>query len=418
MERQTIYVFSDWQAGTPPQLMGKLYIQPVRGKEVFAFEFELDWLKSQDLRLLDPDLQFSLGAQYTAPGQSNFGLFLDSAPDRWGRQLIRRREVIRARQQGRPAVPLQESDYLLGVYDETRMGAIRFRLSLDGEFVSSDRAMAAPSWASLRELEAASRNFEDESQSDIEHEKWLSMLIAPGSSLGGARPKANVLDSEDNLWIAKFPSRADSFDISAWEMVTYQLAKQVGLNLPECRLERFSKTGATFLSRRFDRRGKQRLHFASAMTLLGQKDGTDYQSGITYLELAEFIRRYSAQPKADLWELWRRIVFNIAVKNTDDHLRNHGFLLSPQGWRLSPAYDLNPNPDGVGLSLNISENDNSLDFELALEVSPLFEVSADLAAAFIQQTKTAIKEWRKIAERYGLGRFELMEMAPAFESGI
>ena len=264
MERKTVYVYSDWHADATPQLMGELQIQIVRRKEIFAFEFKPAWLKSNDTRILDPDLQLFAGPQYAAGNKNNFGLFLDSSPDRWGRQLMRRREAIRARNEERSPSPLQESDYLLGVYDETRMGAIRFKLSPNGEFVNNDRAMAAPPWTSLRELEAASRNYEDESQSDNEHERWLSMLIAPGSSLGGARPKANVLDPEGNLWIAKFPSRADSADTGAWEMVVHQLARQVGLRLPECRLDKFSKNGSTFLTRRFDRNGNRRIHFASA----------------------------------------------------------------------------------------------------------------------------------------------------------
>ena len=327
---------------------------------------------------------------------------------------MRRREAIRARNEERSPSPLQESDYLLGVYDETRMGAIRFRLSPDGEFVNNDRAMAAPPWTSLRELEAASRNYEDESQSDSEHEKWLSMLIAPGSSLGGARPKANVLDPEGNLWIAKFPSKADSTDIGAWEMVTHQLARQVGLRLPECRLDKFSKNGSTFLTKRFDRNGNRRIHFASAMTLLGKTDGADYQDGTSYLDIAKFIMQYGAQPEADLRELWKRIVFSIAVKNTDDHLRNHGFLLTPQGWILSPAYDINPNPNGAGLALNISENDNALDFDLAREVASLFRIDTDAADSFIRQTEESIQNWRKIADRCALSRPAQDDMASAF----
>ena len=327
---------------------------------------------------------------------------------------MRRREAIRARNEERSPSPLQESDYLLGVYDETRMGAIRFKVSPDGEFVNNDRAMAAPPWTSLRELEAASRNYEDESQSDNEHEKWLSMLIAPGSSLGGARPKANVLDPEGNLWIAKFPSRADSADTGAWEMVAHQLARQVGLRLPECRLEKFSRNGSTFLTRRFDRNGNRRIHFASAMTLLGKTDGADYQDGTSYLDIAKFIMQYGAQPEADLQELWKRIVFSIGVKNTDDHLRNHGFLLAPQGWTLSPAYDINPNPDGTGLALNISENDNALDFDLARDVASLFRIDTNTADSFIRQTEESIQNWRKIADRCALSRSAQDDMASAF----
>lgn len=414
MERKTVYVYSDWHVDAIPRLMGELQIQTVRRKEIFAFEFNSTWLKSNDTRILDPDLQLFAGPQYAAGDKNNFGLFLDSSPDRWGRQLMRRREAIRARNEERSPSLLQESDYLLGVYDETRMGAIRFRLSPDGEFVNNDRAMAAPPWTSLRELEAASRNYEDESQADSEHEKWLSMLIAPGSSLGGARPKANVLDLEGNLWIAKFPSKADSVDIAAWEMVVHRLARQVGLCLPECRLEKFSKNGSTFLTRRFDRNGNRRIHFASAMTLLGKIDGTDYQDGTSYLDIAKFIMQYGAQPDADLRELWKRIVFNIAVKNTDDHLRNHGFLLAPQGWILSPAYDINPNPNGTGLALNISENDNALDFDLAREVAPFFRIDINTADSFIKQTEKSIQNWRTIAAHYELSRSMQDDMASAF----
>ena len=222
MERKNVYVYSDWHVDATPQLMGELQIQIVRRKEIFAFEFNPAWLKSNDTRILDPDLQLFAGPQYAAGDKNNFGLFLDSSPDRWGRQLMRRREAIRARNEERSPSPLQESDYLLGVYDETRMGAIRFRLSPDGEFVNNDRAMAAPPWTSLRELEAASRNYEDESQSDNEHEKWLSMLIAPGSSLGGARPKANVLDPEGNLWIAKLSH-------TNWQGKSASACRSVGL---------------------------------------------------------------------------------------------------------------------------------------------------------------------------------------------
>ena len=414
MERKTVYVYSDWHVDAIPRLMGELQIQTVRRKEIFAFEFNSTWLKSNDTRILDPDLQLFAGPHYAAGDKNNFGLFLDSSPDRWGRQLMRRREAIRARNEERSPSLLQESDYLLGVYDETRMGAIRFRLSPDGEFVNNDRAMAAPPWTSLRELEAASRNYEDDSQSDSEHEKWLSMLIAPGSSLGGARPKANVLDLEGNLWIAKFPSKADSVDIAAWEMVVHRLARQVGLCLPECRLEKFSKNGSTFLTRRFDRNGNRRIHFASAMTLLGKIDGTDYQDGTSYLDIAKFIMQYGAQPDADLRELWKRIVFNIAVKNTDDHLRNHGFLLAPQGWILSPAYDINPNPNGTGLALNISENDNALDFDLAREVAPFFRIDINTADSFIKQNEKRIQNWRTIAAHYELSRSMQDDMASAF----
>jgi len=411
---KNIFVYAHWSDLESPVLMGVLTARTTRGKEIFSFEFDPAWLKSSSPFLLDPDLQFYPGRQYVDPGKCNFGIFLDSSPDRWGRQLMRRREALLARREDRKVRVLLESDYLLEVHDETRMGALRFKLEDSGEFVSHEAELPVPPWTSLRELEAACRNYEAEAGSDSEHEKWLAMLLAPGSSLGGARPKANVRDNDGELWIAKFPSRADSGNTGAWEMVAHELAKRAGLNLPICRLEQFSRHGGTFLTRRFDRQGKKRVHFASAMTLLGHNDGDNYSTGCSYLELAQFIIRHSAAPNDDLSELWRRIVFNIAVANTDDHLRNHGFLLTSQGWRLSPAYDLNPIPDGSGLALNISMDDNSLDFALALSIAPQFRVKLPQAREIIDQVKTSVSHWQEIAAQLKIPRSEIENMAPAF----
>lgn len=409
-----IYVYADWEELKAPARMGCLHSQLARGKEIFSFEFDPEWLQARSALTLDPDLQMYSGRQYADSGKHGFGLFLDSAPDRWGRQLMRRREAIRARHENRPVRQLHESDYLLGVHDRTRMGALRFALAEPGDFLDHDFELSAPPWTSLRELEAACRHYEDESPSDNEHEIWLNMLLAPGSSLGGARPKANVLDTAGNLWIAKFPSRADHSNTGAWEMVAYELARKIGLTVPECRIERFSKHGSTFLTRRFDRRAGKRIHFASAMTLLGRSDGDDYSSGCSYLDLAQFIVRQGARPTEDLQELWRRIVFSIAVSNTDDHLRNHGFLLTPQGWILSPAYDINPDPRGSGLSLNISEDDNALDFDLALSIAPLFRFDMTQAKDQLAIIKNTVSHWREIALKLRISRMETETMALAF----
>ncbi|MEI8245485.1 MAG: HipA domain-containing protein [Lentisphaerota bacterium] len=414
---KTIFAYAHWPEWQAPVLMGRLNVQSIRGKEIFSFEFTPDWLNLNAARMLDPDLQFYPGRQYAESGKSNFGLFLDSAPDRWGRQLMRRREAIRARRENRPVSQLTESDYLLEVHDITRMGALRFKLDESGEFVNHDSELPAPPWTLLRELEAACRHYEAEAPDD-EHEKWLAMLLAPGSSLGGARPKANVMDNDGNLWIAKFPSRDDAVNTGAWEMVAHELARQSGLKLPECRIEQFSRHGSTFLTRRFDRDGGKRIHFASAMTLLGRTDGDNYSAGCSYLDLAKFIVQHGASPNEDLTELWRRIVFNIAVSNTDDHLRNHGFLLTPQGWILSPAYDINPTPHGGGLTLNISMNDNSLDFELALSVAPQFRVNTTEAQATVKTIKDAVSRWQDIALKLKIPRREIETMAPAITSTL
>jgi len=420
MASKIIYVFADWIGLSGPVLMGALRVEQTRGNEVFSFEYEKKWLTSKDVVALDPDLSLYSGPQYLADEKPNFGLFLDSSPDRWGRVLMRRREAVLARIEGRPQNTLMSSDYLLGVYDEHRMGALRFKESLDGPFLNDNKEMSAPPWTSLHDLEYASLKLEeDDSVDDPDYLKWLNLLTAPGSSLGGARPKASVLDTEGHLWIAKFPSINDSVDVGAWEMVVHELATKAQIHVPEAMLLNFSGKQNTFLSKRFDRTSENdRIHFASAMTLLGCKDGDDYQNGKSYLDIAGFIFQHGEKDyiQTDLEELWRRIVFNISVRNTDDHLRNHGFLLGKNGWRLAPAYDVNPVSTGTGLTLNISDEDNSLNLDLALEVAEYFRIEKNRATQIIHQIQTVVSSWRMLASKYGLSRREQELMASAFES--
>jgi serine/threonine-protein kinase HipA len=397
-----------------PELLGRLTAQSIRGKEVFSFAFDEGWLKSHPGHFLDPDLQPYTGPQYSA--KADFGLFMDASPDRWGRKLMLRREALRARKAGEKPRALQESDFLLGVYDLTRMGALRFRLTPDGEFQNNDLGMAAPPWARLRELEEASHHLDNDLPAS-EHERWLSMLLAPGSSLGGARPKACVTSPDGRLWMAKFPAKHDLHDTSAWEAVAMRMAHDIGIQVPETKLEVFSHHGSTFLARRFDRTSTgQRIHFASAMTLLGKSDGADADSGCSYLDLAELIVQISARPNEDLRDLWTRMAFSIAISNTDDHLRNHGFLWNGNGWSLSPAYDLNPNPEGNGLSLNITADDNTLDFNLALETAPFFRLSPQDANAVLAKIRDVTRQWRGYAKACGIPHADQDLMAPAFRS--
>ena len=358
--------------------------------------------------MLDPGLRLYSGLHYLNEEHSNFGIFLDSSPDRWGRILMRRREAALARMEGREEQKLFETDYLLGVFDKHRMGAIRFKLHEDGPFLNNNREMAAPPWTSLRELEQICLRLEEEDvMDDPDYLRWLSMLIAPGASLGGARPKASIMDDKGALWIAKFPSRNDQGDIGGWEIVTYEMAIAAGINMAESRAQKFSSNYYTFLTKRFDRTLKgERIHFASAMTMLGYTDGQDHSDGISYLELVEFIQNYGANVKSDLAELWRRIVFSICVSNTDDHLRNHGFILTNQGWVLFPAYDINPVETGMGLKLNISDEDNALDLDLAIEVAEYFRLSEQCALAIIEEVKEAVSNWQTIANKYGLSRVD------------
>lgn len=407
-------VYADWIGLGSATRLGTLLVQVPRGKEVFSFEYDESWLHQNDNRVLDPELRFYKGPQYTASERPNFGLFLDSSPDRWGRVLMRRREAILARKEGRALRRLGESDFLLGVYDKNRMGALRFREIGTEDFQSADRAMAAPPWSTLRDLEYACFLAEHE-EDDEKLDPWLAMLIAPGSSLGGARPKASVVDEKGELWIAKFPGKGDELDSGAWEMLAAELASVAGIEMSKCKLDSFSKRGSTFLTKRFDRVGEGRVHFASAMTLLGRKDGDDAEAGASYLELAELILRFGSRPEVDLRELWKRIVFSIAVANTDDHLRNHGFLLDSKGWRLSPAYDINPSPDSAGLSLAIDEHDNSLDFGLALSVAQYFRLTKPEALSIIESVRGTVSTWRERAKVLGIRKNEIDRMEGAFE---
>lgn len=414
---RNISVYAHWSGMEDPLLMGILHSNRLKGIEVFSFEYIDEWLKNGPAQLLDPSLQLYSGLHYLNEVQDNFGIFLDSSPDRWGRILMRRREAALARNEDREEKKLFETDYLLGVYDGHRMGALRFKLEEDGPFLNDNKNMASPPWTSLRELEQISLRLEDDGViDDPEYLKWLSMLIAPGASLGGARPKASIVDNDGNLWIAKFPSRNDQGDIGGWEIVTYELAILAGINMAESKAQKFSSDYYTFLTKRFDRGNNgQRIHFASAMTMLGYIDGQDHADGASYLELVNFIQNNGANVDQDLEQLWRRIVFSICVTNTDDHLRNHGFLLTNDGWVLSPAYDINPVENGTGLKLNISDEDNSLDLNLAMEVSEFFRLSEKRATEIIDEVLNAVANWRKVAIKYKISRVEQELKAIAFK---
>ena len=415
-QQRSIQVYAGWKYLKQPMLMGTIHATQVRGKEVFSFNYTEAWLQSGNVQSLDPDLQLYSGPQYLGEGKSNFGIFLDSSPDRWGRVLMDRREALLARREARKARTLFETDYLLGVFDDYRMGALRFKEDDAGDFLNNNKEMASPPWTSIRELEEASLRLEEEDVDDLEKMKWLNLLMVPGSSLGGARPKASVLDTKGQLWIAKFPSRNDNKDVGAWEKVVHDLAIKAGLFVADAMTGKYYSKQHTFLTKRFDRNSKgERTHFASAMTLLGQTDGANFQSGVSYLDLAGFIMQNGAQPDQDLEELWRRIVFYICVSNTDDHLRNHGFLLTPNGWILSPAYDINPVETGNGLSLNISEKENDLDLDLVREVAPYFRISTKRTKEIIGGITKAVGSWKVLAEKQGISKQEREVMANAFK---
>jgi len=417
---RSIFVYAHWIGMKDPIYMGDLQAAYTRGKEIFSFNYADTWLKSRYSQILDPDLQLYSGSQYAKEEKSNFGLFLDSSPDRWGRLLMNRREAAFARSEERNPGTLRESDYLLGVFDGHRMGALRFKADPEGPFLNDNIKLASPPWTSIGELEQISFKLEgDEAMDNPDYMKWLMMLVNPGSSLGGARPKAGMLDNEKRLWIAKFPSRSDNKDVGGWEMVVHDLAKSAGINVAESKIQKFSSKYHTYLTKRFDRTsGGERIHYASAMTMLGYNDGDNFQEGASYLEIADFLTNNGANIDNDLEELWRRIVFNVFVSNTDDHLRNHGFILTEKGWILSPAFDINPNEHGTGLSLNISLDDNSLSLDVPLDVVEFFRLNKERGLKIIDQVRRSVSTWRNVANIYQLPRAEQELMANVFNKFI
>ncbi len=414
--REEVGVVVDADFLAEPTRVGSLFYSIGRGDGVFSFAYDQEWLKHGSAFQIDPQLQLHISEVYPAASHSTFPIFLDSAPDRWGRILLDRREVLRARDEGRRLRVLTEWDYLLGVHDTCRIGGLRFRRRDNGAYLDDDLAMAAPPIASLAELEAASLALEDPDAADKSgFRKWLSALLAPGSSLGGSRPKANFTDRGGTLWIAKFPSRDDRRDVGAWEMVVQRLASAAGVDVPEAACRRLAGKYHTYCCRRFDRTnvGRRRF-FVSAMTLLGRRDG----DGGSYLELAEFLAtRGTAKDRAsDLRQLWRRVVFNILVSNTDDHLRNHGFIMQSDGWRLAPAYDVNPSVAKSVHALCIDDRDASPDLRLALSTARFYSLKPAEASRIAAAVREVVAGWRKQAIAMKIPRSEIELMEPAFRT--
>ena len=407
-----IIVYAHWAGMVEPKCVGVLSAQQAKGRKAFSFEYDEEWINSKEQLLLDPDISWYSGTQYPN-GKEIFGVFMDSMPDTWGRKLMIKRAAQEAREQGKTAATLYDIDFLLGVYDESRMGALRFKTKPAGPFLDNTKVYPAPHWANIKELQQAAAIIES-GENGKNVKKWLAILIAPGSSLGGARPKANILDNNHHPWIAKFPAKADTIDKAAWEYLAYQLALMAGIDMAESKIEKVSGNYHTFFTKRFDRLKGERVHFASAMTMTGNNEDTIKNNPASYLDLAEFIQYSGSNNKADLHQLWKRIIFNIAISNTDDHLRNHGFVLKENGWRLSPAYDINPSIDKEGLALNIDTTDNALSFELAKSVGIFFQLSNHQMNEIINEVTTAKKKWKKIADKIGISKQEQELMSSAF----
>ena len=379
-----------------------------RGGQTASFRYSDSYLTSPDAYALDPVLPKAAGVFHTPPGSAMFSAFADSAPDRWGENLMRREERERARAATTTPRTLSKADFLLGVRDDTRQGAIRFRQPQAGSYYSAHRN-AVPRLIEVARLLRASERLEAEGTFDSD----IADLIDAGSSLGGARPKAAITDASGRLAIAKFPrSGSDEWDAPAWEEVQLRLARQAGMSVAESELLPIAGRHVLLVDR-FDRQGGYRIGFTSALTMLEANDGEQR----SYPEIGEVIERYSPNADADLRELYRRIIFSVLTANTDDHLRNHAFLREHKGWALSPAYDLNPNPDNPSrLSTAIDIDDNRASIETAISVSGYFRLPLAEACTIISDVERATADWQRIASDLGLPRAQVSRMADAYET--
>jgi serine/threonine-protein kinase HipA len=376
---------------------------------LFEFQYDVDWLKRDGVSVLDPMLRNSSGSFYS---EHLFGMLRDASPGAWGKSLLQRYENAKAKREHRSAVQLKDAEFLLRVFDFYRSGALRFKLHPDGDFLTSDDQFILPSLSNLRELEQISLRTESELILK-ENDDTLGMLVAAGAVLGGERPKTTVVDNDWQMWIAKFPSVNDHADAGGWEFVAHTMAGLAGINTSPSMMKKLSHHHHTFLVQRFDRTKRgERIHFASASTLLGFNSDTRVTPG--YLDIAAFIIQQGSDMMNDLEELWRRMVFNMAIRNTDDRLDNHGFLLTSSGWKLSPVYDLNPNPAGDALSLNVTQDASSLSIEDALRVAPYFRMKPARARKIADEILLVKSQWNKIAADAGLSKSEQEKMSEAF----
>ena len=376
-----------------PMRVGWLFRDAGRRGEVIRFEYDAAWLANSRAFAIEPLLPLYEGPFHAQDPLQPLGVFQDCSPDRWGKLLMDRREAIEAREQGRPRRALRPWDYLIGVDDGTRMGALRLREPDGGPYAASLQR-SAPPVTSLRELEAAARLVEQGAGQQLD--KQIRQLLVPGGSLGGARPKASFVDEHGELWLAKFPSNEDRIDVGLWEFVAYRLSIAAGIDMPDARLLPLSDRGHTYAARRFDRDGTGRRMYASAKTLLDMDS-----DGASYLDLAMAVQDNGAagSVEAGLKELFRRAVFNVLVGNRDDHLRNHGFLRAPTGWTLAPAFDVNPNPDKDVHVLALDAADPTPDTSVLMAQHAYFRLDADAARAIVEEVRTAVRSWSDEAKR-------------------
>ena len=403
-----LYVYADFDWLKEVEFIGELGYESLRGTDSYSFTFNNEWLKEHGGLFLSADLNNYPGQQYTQPDKDVFGCFSDALPDRWGRILLLRREQIVALEEKRSVRRLSSFDFLTGIDDFSRMGGFRFKEAPDGEFINVGESLKIPPLTDIRELIAASAEIEKSEENNmLPDRKWIAQLVRPGTSLGGARPKANVIDTDKTLYVAKFPSRKDDYDVGLWEHFSYLLATKAGIDAAKTEVLATGGKYHTLLSQRFDRTNDgKRIHFASAMTLLGLSDGDNATTGHGYLDIVDFVIQNCTDVERNLQELYRRVAFNVCIGNSDDHFRNHGFLLTAKGWTLSPAYDMNPTLSEYQ-SLLISSTSNKADLNILLDACEEYMLNRNIAEKIITGVVEIVKEWRGLANRQGISKREM-----------
>ena len=414
-----LYVYADFDWLKEIELIGELGYESLRGSDSYSFSFDAGWLKRHGDLFLSEDLNNYPGMQYTQPGKDIFGCFSDALPDRWGRTLLLRREQLAASEEGRPVRRLSSFDFLRGIDDFSRMGGFRFKGAKSGNFINVSENLKIPPLADVHDLIAASMEIEkSEEENLLPDKRWVAQLVQPGSSLGGARPKASVIGDDRMIYVAKFPSRKDDYDVGLWEHFAHLLARKAGINAAQTEVLSVGGKYHTLLSKRFDRTSEgRRIHFASAMTLLGFSDGDDAAAEHGYLDMVDFILQHCTDVEINLQELYRRVAFNVCIGNSDDHFRNHGFLLTAKGWVLSPAYDMNPTLNEYQ-SLLITSASNRADLHILQDACEDYMLGRKVAEGIIREVANVVKDWRSLAMRLGIPQREMHVFAGILDGRV
>ena len=416
---RTIFIYADSDWLDKPILVGELGYESLRGSDSYSFKYDNSWLRQYGSLFLSADINNYPGWQYTQPERDIFGCFSDALPDRWGRLLLNRREQILATEEHRPVCKLSSFDYLIGIDDFSRMGGFRFKASQDGEFINCEESLRIPPLTDIHTLVSASMEIEkSEELNRLPEKKWLQQLVHTGTSLGGARPKAVVVNDEGRLCMAKFPSRNDDYDVGLWEHHSHLLAKEAGVIAAETGVVDTGGQYHTLFSKRFDRTADgRRKHFASAMTLLGLTDGCDAKTGNGYLDIVDFILQNCCDVEANLRQLYRRVAFNLALRTSDDHFRYDGFLLTPNGLTLSPADDMNPTLNDYQ-ALMINSTTNQADLNILLDSSDEYMIGRKEAETIIEEVKSGVRQWKYIANRLGITKREMAVYEQVYQRAL